>query len=103
MSVEGGAFRCFMHTDKEGKPFETLDIEDWNAHCSTAIDPPHEEEADYTCEQCGDIYHAKLPFHKLAQDGSKGIHFTCNDCGDKQSIEMTKLNIESKGKEQKKK
>ena len=87
--------------DKDGKGFTTTNIDDWNAHCTTAIDPPHEEEADYTCEQCGDTYHAKLPFHKLAPDGSKGIHFTCNDCSDKQkSVEMTKLRYlkQSKGK-----
>jgi predicted RNA-binding Zn-ribbon protein involved in translation (DUF1610 family) len=101
MSVEGGAFRCFIHTDKAGNPFETSDIEDWNAHCTAAIDPPHEEEADYTCEQCGEVYHAKLPFHKLGPDGSKGIHFTCNDCGDKQKqVQMTKI---TKGKEKEKK
>ena len=104
MSVEGGAFRCFIHTDKDGNPFETTDIEDWNAHCPTAIDPPHEEEADYICEHCGDTYHAKLPFHKLGPDGSKGIHFTCNDCNDKQKgVEMTKLTTPAETKEKKKK
>ena len=74
MSVEGGAFRCDIHPDKEGNSFTTRNIEEWNAHCTTAIEPPHQEEGDYTCNKCGDTYHAKLPFHKLAADGSKGIH-----------------------------
>ena len=27
-------------------------------------------------------------------DGSKGIHFTCNDCGDKRKeVEMTKVTV----------
>jgi rubredoxin len=107
MSIEGGAFRCDVHLDQEGKGFTTTNIDDWNAHCTTAQDPPHEEEADYTCETCGDTYHAKLPFHKLGPDGSKGIHFTCNECGDKQkTVEMTKVSVppaetQSKGKTKK--
>ena len=73
MSVEGGAFRCDVHLDKEGNSFTTKSLEDWNNHCTTAIEPPHEEEGNFTCNTCGDTYHAKLPFHKLAPDGSKGI------------------------------
>jgi rubredoxin len=103
MSIEGGAFRCFIHTDKAGNPFETSNIEEWNAHCSTAVEPPHEEEADWQCEQCGDVYHAKLPFHKLGADGSKGIRFTCNDCGEKQKgVEMTKVQTEQTKRKEKK-
>ena len=94
MSVEGGAFRCDLHLDKEGNSFTTRNIDDWNAHCSTAVKPPHEEEGDFRCNNCGDSYHAKVPFHKLGPDGSKGIAFTCNECGEKnKDIEMTKLEI----------
>ena len=94
MSVEGGAFRCDLHVDKEGNSFKTTSVQDWNAHCSTAIDPPHEEEGNFRCDTCGDTYHAKLPFHKLGADGSKGIHFTCNECGEEnKDLEMTKLEI----------
>jgi rubredoxin len=99
MSIEGGAFRCFIHTDKKGNPFETSSIDDWNAHCEKATEPPHEEEADWTCEVCGDVYHAKLPFHRLAPDGSKGIRFTCNDCGDKRKgVKMTKVEVPKEAK-----
>ena len=69
MSVEGGAFRCFIHTDKDGNPFETTDIEDWNAHCTTAIEPPHEEEADYTCEIVAIPIMQNYPFTSSGPDG----------------------------------
>ena len=92
MSIEGGNFRCYLHTDKKGKFFETASIEEWNAHCTTA--EGHREEGQAFCAGCGDLVMFSLPFHPLGPDGSKGVKpIFCNECDSKKvkDIKVVKL------------
>jgi hypothetical protein len=99
MSVEGGAFRCFIHTDKKGKPFETSKIDDWNAHCTTAVEPPHREAGQDFCPGCGVLVAFDLPFHPLGPDGSKGIGpIVCDDCESKKGKDSKVIKVEAQKK-----
>jgi hypothetical protein len=98
-AIEGGAFRCDVHVDKKGKGFTTTSIEEWNAHCTKAIDPPHREEGQDFCPGCGELVTFSLPFKPLAADGSKGIGpIVCNDCESKnpKDIKIVKVKEEKK-------
>ena len=79
MSVEGGAFRCDIHLDKNGIGFSTSKIDEWNHHCSTV--EGHREEGETNCPDCNTLIKFSIPFKPLAVDGSKGIGpIWCDQC-----------------------
>jgi hypothetical protein len=78
-AVEGGAFRCDIHLDKNGKGFTTASIDEYNHHCLTT--EGHREEGQTYCIDCGELVNWSTPFKPLAHDGSKGIGpISCDDC-----------------------
>jgi hypothetical protein len=99
MSVEGGNFRCYLHADKKGRFFETASIDEYNAHCINAIDPPHREAGQDFCPGCGELVAFDLPFHPLGPDGSKGIGpIVCNECESKKGKDVKIVKLEAKKK-----
>ena len=93
MSVEGGAFRCDIHLDRNGKGFTTASIAEFNDHCLTT--EGHRDEGQVICSGCGELFTWSMPFKALAEDGSKGIgHIMCNDCNPKQDKEIKVIKVE---------
>ena len=100
MSIEGGNFRCFLHTDKKGNPFETSKIDDWNAHCTKA--EGHTEMGSGFCQGCGEVIEfTDLPFQPLGPDGSKNIQLRCDDCEEKRNLSTIKVTKKAKGDKKK--
>lgn len=74
--IEGAAFNCSIHD------FSTHSVQEWNDHCFG--NPEHTEMGSTICITCGrPIEFEGLPFHKLANDGSKNISLRCPDCDQK--------------------
>ena len=73
MSVEGGAFRCDIHLDRNGKGFTTASIEEFNDHCTTT--EGHRDEGQVICQDAVSSLLWSMPFKPLGKDGSKGIGF----------------------------
>ncbi len=77
MSVlEGTPFHCSIHDVTANS------IEEWNSHCYG--NPEHTDQGETACITCGvKIIFTDLPWHKLANDGSKNIQLRCEDCEQK--------------------
>jgi hypothetical protein len=79
MAVEGGAFRCDIHVDKDGNGFSTSKIEEYNHHCLTT--EGHREEGQTFCPGCNTLIEFSIPFMPLDNTGSKGMGpIRCDDC-----------------------
>ena len=73
MSIEGGAFKCYIHG------FETMDVREWNDHCAVA--EGHTEEGSTRCVMCDkELKFSNLPYHPFDEQGHKNISLTCPDC-----------------------
>lgn len=66
-NVEGGAFRCGLHGDKE---FVTSDVNKWLEHI--AKDGDHTMSGQKPCGLCGTM-------HKF-EDEPAGLHVFCPNC-----------------------
>ena len=104
MSVEGGAFRCDIHLDRNGKGFTTTSISEFNDHCKNT--EGHREEGQLICSGCGELFMWSMPFKPLDTDGSKGIgnlKIMCNDCNPKQDKEIKVIKVQQQKQGAKKK
>jgi len=54
MSIEGGAFICYIHE------FETMSVKKWDQHMS---EEEHELEVTQQCKKCGQWNKETLPTH----------------------------------------
>lgn len=71
--IEGGTYKCYIHPNEDGKPFETASTTEWEAHC---IETKHIQVGEAPCIYCGTKVVGEFKF----KGKDKPVGAVCDPC-----------------------